>query len=184
MIDAYLKDHVCADMPALPSEFEEYAPGDPGRNGGKTRAFIKIEEGCDRYCSYCAIPFARGRVRSRSIESIEREAAECAVQGHKELVLVGINLSRYGSDIGCDLADAVKAASLPEGIKRVRLSSLEPELLDTAMIKKLAVCEKLCPHFHLSLQSGCDETLKRMNRRYTTEEYYNIILALREAFPG
>ncbi|MBR1833687.1 MAG: tRNA (N(6)-L-threonylcarbamoyladenosine(37)-C(2))-methylthiotransferase MtaB [Ruminiclostridium sp.] len=169
-----------ADM-SLPDTFEE---PDMSRTTAKTRAFIKIEDGCDRYCSYCVIPYARGKVRSRSLDSIAGEARICAEQGHRELVLVGINLSRYGSDIGCDLADAVNAASLPETVVRVRLSSLEPELMTDDLIAKLAGNSKLCPHFHLSLQSGCDATLKRMNRHYTSAEYLDLISRLRRFFPN
>lgn len=151
---------------------------------GKTRAFIKIEDGCDRFCSYCIIPYARGRVRSRSLDSIKAEVEACVRDGHKEIVLVGINLSCYGKDTGLTLADAVEAVAGFEGIERVRLSSLEPELLDEAMINRLSRVKKLCPHFHLSLQSGSDGTLKRMNRHYTTDEYYEIVCNLRKAFPG
>lgn len=149
---------------------------------GKTRAFIKIEDGCDRFCSYCIIPYARGRVRSRSLDSIKAEVEACVRDGHKEIVLVGINLSCYGKDTGLTLADAVEAVAGFEGIERVRLSSLEPELLDEAMINRLSRVKKLCPHFHLSLQSGSDGTLKRMNRHYTTDEYYEIVCNLRKAF--
>ena len=149
---------------------------------GKTRAFIKIEDGCDRFCSYCIIPYARGRVRSRSLDSIKAEVEACVRDGHKEIVLVGINLSCYGKEIGLTLADAVEAVAGFEGIERVRLSSLEPELLDGAMISRLSRVQKLCPHFHLSLQSGSDGTLKRMNRHYTADEYYKIVCNLRKAF--
>ena len=180
LISDFIAGHsVCADL-SLPSSFEELPLP---RSTDKTRAFIKIEDGCDRYCSYCVIPYARGKVRSRPLPSIAHEARLCADNGHKEVVLVGINLSRYGSDIGLDLADAVRAASEPESIVRVRLSSLEPELLDDNIIARLARNRKLCPHFHLSLQSGCDETLKRMNRHYDTAEYLSIIERLRAHFP-
>ena len=151
---------------------------------GKTRAFIKIEDGCDRFCSYCIIPYARGRVRSRSLSSIKSEVEACLRDGHREIVLVGINLSCYGKDMGLTLADAVETVASFEGIERVRLSSLEPELLDEAMINRLSMVKKLCPHFHLSLQSGSDGTLKRMNRHYTAEEYYKIVCNLRKAFPN
>ncbi|MBP5604045.1 MAG: tRNA (N(6)-L-threonylcarbamoyladenosine(37)-C(2))-methylthiotransferase MtaB [Ruminiclostridium sp.] len=169
-----------ADM-TLPEAFEELGIR---HTTDKTRAFIKIEDGCDRYCSYCIIPYARGKVRSRGVGRITEEAELCAREGHREIVLVGINLSRYGSDIGLDLADAVKAASVPEGIERVRLSSLEPELLDEDIVSRLAECKKLCPHFHISVQSGCDATLRRMNRHYDTAGYMDIISRLRRWFPG
>ena len=171
------KAPVCME---LPKRYEEL---DISRTTDKTRAFIKIEDGCDRFCSYCIIPYARGRVRSRTPESVAEEAALCADEGHREIVLVGINLSRYGIDNGFTLADAVRAASMPEKILRVRLSSLEPELLDERTVSELAGCAKLCPHFHLSLQSGCDATLKRMNRHYTAAEYLDIVTRLRNAFP-
>lgn len=164
---------------ATPTVYEEV---NFSNTTGKTRAFVKIEDGCDRFCSYCIIPYARGRVRSRSIESIKSEIDACVRDGHKEIVLVGINLSCYGKDIGLTLADAVEAVASFDGIERVRLSSLEPELLDEAMINRLSRVKKLCPHFHLSLQSGSDGTLKRMNRHYTADEYYEIVCSLRKAF--
>lgn len=168
-------------IPELPRNYEEI---ECERNGEKTRAFIKIEDGCDRFCSYCIIPYARGRVRSRGIDAITDEVKSCAAAGQKEIVLVGINLSCYGKDIGKTLADAVEAVCAVEGVERVRLSSLEPELLDEKMIERLARQPKLCPHFHLSLQSGADDTLKRMNRRYTADEYYKIVENLRRYFPN
>lgn len=182
LVKKYISDGaVCRSIPELPTAFEEMHIQ---RGGEKTRAFIKIEDGCNRFCSYCIIPYARGRVRSRSLESILSEARQCAAEGFRELVLVGINLSCYGTDCGLSLADAVEAACSVEGIERVRLSSLEPELLDEKMLSRLAKQDKLCPHFHLSLQSGCDETLRRMNRRYTCEEYAEIVENIRHAFSG
>ncbi len=175
-------EHGTAECPLdLPDKFEEL---NITHTTEKTRAYIKIEDGCDRYCSYCVIPYARGKVRSRTPEPIAKEAALCADEGHREIVLVGINLSRYGTDNGYSLADAVRAASEPEKILRVRLSSLEPELLDEKNVNELAGCAKLCPHFHLSLQSGCDATLRRMNRHYDTAEYMEIVERLRRVFPG
>lgn len=166
-----LTDHLCFnDMPLS--------------DMGKTRAFIKIEDGCDRYCAYCIIPYARGKVRSRSIEDIIKETEFQVKCGHKEMVAVGINLSLYGSDIGLRLADAVHAICSVDGVERVRLSSLEPELITEEDIKKLSLEPKLCPHFHLALQSGCEATLKRMNRHYTPDEYYKIVENLRRYFPG
>lgn len=180
LITEYLNKRTAAvSVPKLPREYESI---ELERKGEKTRAFIKIEDGCDRFCSYCIIPYARGRVRSRSLDSIVYEAEECAKNGQKEIVLVGINLSCYGKDTGKTLADAVEAVCGIEGVERVRLSSLEPELLDEQMIERLARQSKLCPHFHLSLQSGSDATLKRMNRRYTAEEYYEIVENLRKHF--
>ena len=167
-----------AEMPAV------YEGMELCRQGEKTRAFIKIEDGCNRFCSYCIIPYARGRVRSRSIENIVSEVKTCAAAGQREIVLVGINLSCYGQDTGKNLADAVEAVSAVDGVERVRLSSLEPELLDEKMLDRLSSLKKLCPHFHLSLQSGSNETLKRMNRRYTAEEYYEIVRNIRSRFPN
>ena len=148
-----------------------------------TRAYIKIEDGCNRFCSYCIIPKARGRVRSKGLDRIAAEAKFHAEDGHREIVLTGINLSCYGTDIGLSLYDAVRTAADVPLIERVRLSSLEPELLTGEVIERLAGVEKLCPHFHLSLQSGCSSTLKRMNRHYSAEEYREIVERLRQAFP-
>lgn len=148
----------------------------------RTRAFIKIEDGCNRFCSYCIIPYARGRVRSKPMEQLKAEVAELAGNGYKEIVLTGINLSAYGQELGLTLCDAVEAACGPEGVERVRLGSLEPEQLSEAVIARLKKQKKLCPQFHLSLQSGCDATLKRMNRHYSAEEYRTIVKNLRAAF--
>lgn len=151
---------------------------------GRTRAFLKIEDGCNRFCSYCIIPYARGRVRSKPLSDIREEARLLAGRGYQEIVLTGINLPAYGQDIGLHLCDAVEAVCGAEGICRVRLGSLEPEQLTPPVIKRFAAQEKLCPQFHLSLQSGCGETLRRMNRHYTPAEYQKIVEDLREAFPG
>lgn len=150
----------------------------------RTRAFIKIEDGCNRFCSYCIIPYARGRVRSKPLEELRREVAGIAANGYREIVLTGINLSAYGQELGLHLCDAVEAACAPQGIARVRLGSLEPEQLSEDVIARLAGQEKLCPQFHLSLQSGCDATLRRMNRHYDTQEYRTIVRNLRAAFPN
>ncbi len=149
----------------------------------RTRAFIKIEDGCDRFCTYCIIPTARGRVRSRRPGEISRQAQQAAAAGNREIVLTGINIGCYGEDIGCTPADAVMAAQV-DGIGRVRLGSLEADTLTDEEIQRLKSCEKLCPHFHLSLQSGSDAVLKRMRRRYTTDDYYALVQKLREAFQG
>ena len=151
---------------------------------GRTRAFLKIEDGCDRFCSYCIIPYARGRVRSKPLEDIKAEAALLGDHGYREVVLTGINLPAYGKDLGLHLCNAVEAACAAPGIARVRLGSLEPEQLTPEVIARMAKQEKLCPQFHLSLQSGCDATLKRMNRHYTTAEYRQIVHNLRQAFPN
>lgn len=148
----------------------------------RTRAFIKIEDGCDRFCSYCIIPTARGRVRSLPLDDIKEQAATCVKDGHKEIVLTGINLGCYGQDLGLSLYDAVKAVS-ESGVPRIRLSSLEPEMMTNELIEKLGEIPALCPHFHLSLQSGSDEILKKMNRKYTAGQYSHIAAKLRGVFP-
>ena len=148
----------------------------------RTRAFVKIEDGCNRFCSYCIIPYARGRVRSKSLEDLKPEVENLAKEGYNEIVLVGINLSAYGNDIGSTLADAVECVCSVDGIERVRLSSLEPELMTEDVLTRLAKQSKFCPHFHLSLQSGCTETLKRMNRHYTADEYAQIVANIRRIF--
>ena len=153
---------------------------------GKTRAYIKIQDGCDMRCSYCIIPKARGHIRSKSLEDIRLEAASLLDSGHRELILTGINLCCYGRENGgrLRLTDAVETVCSIEGDFRVRLSSLEPELISDEDISRLAACKKLCPQFHLSLQSGCDRTLKAMQRRYTTEQYALLCEKLRAAFGG
>ena len=165
------------------SHIKVFAEPDGFSHTENTRAYIKIEDGCDRFCSYCIIPKARGRVRSKELDRIVAEAKFHAEDGHREIVLTGINLSCYGTDIGLSLYDAVKAAADVPLIERVRLSSLEPELFTDELTEKMAGVDKLCPHFHLSLQSGCSATLKRMNRHYSAEEYMEIVERLRKAFP-
>lgn len=151
---------------------------------GHTRAFLKIEDGCERYCAYCIIPYARGRVRSKPLADLRSEVEGLAGKGYKEVVLTGINLPAYGQELGLSLCDAVEAACGVEGIERVRLGSLEPERLTPDVIARMRAQEKLCPQFHLSLQSGCDATLRRMHRHYNGAEYAKIVDDLREAFPN
>ena len=148
----------------------------------RTRAAIKIEDGCNRFCSYCIIPYARGRVRSKPLDEIKKEAQTLADNGFEEIVLVGINLSSYGTDCSLTLCDAVRAVCEVEKVKRVRLGSLEPDHMTDEMIAGLRAQKKLCPQFHISLQSGCSATLKRMNRHYDAPEYERICKALRENF--
>ena len=147
----------------------------------RTRAFIKIEDGCNRFCTYCIIPYARGRVRSRSVEDILEESQRIG-QKYREVVLVGINLSAYGSDIGSDLLEAVRAAASADGIERVRLGSLEPDLTPDELIEGLADIPEFCPQFHLAIQSGCDATLKRMNRHYDTAQFRHVCDKIRSTF--
>ncbi len=151
----------------------------------KSRAYVKIQEGCNQFCSYCIIPYARGPIRSRPVSEIIEESNKLAKAGFTEIIYVGIHVASYGLDTKeTDLGGLLVMLNKTEGIKRIRLSSIEPMTLNEAFLEKIKDCDKLCPHFHLSLQSGCDETLKRMNRRYTTEEYYSIVQGLRKHFPG
>ena len=147
-----------------------------------TRAFIKVQDGCNQFCSYCIIPYARGRVRSRSIENVLTEVNRLAQNGFKEIVLTGIHLSSYGADCDDNLLHLIREVHKVDGIERIRLGSFEPRLITEEFASELSKLEKVCPHFHLSLQSGCDETLKRMNRKYTTEEYARSCQLLRKYF--
>lgn len=157
----------------------------------KTRAVIKIQDGCDRFCSYCIIPYARGRVRSRKPESIVSEITQIASNGIKEVVITGIHIASYGKDFSMSkdpelqnykLIDLLEEINSINGIQRIRLGSIEPLLITEEFVERLKKLEKICHHFHLSLQSGCDETLKRMNRRYTTEQFKEIVRLLRNAY--
>lgn len=148
----------------------------------RIRAFVKIEDGCDRFCSYCIIPKSRGRVRSKPLVTLKNEIETLANGGIREIVLVGINLSAYGKGEDFNIVDAVKICNENEKIKRIRLGSLEPDHLTDEVIDGLASCEKLCPQFHISLQSGCNKTLKSMNRHYTAEEYKALCTKLRASF--
>lgn len=163
---------------------EAYEPLRVARFTSRTRAAVKIQDGCSRRCSYCIIPTARGPGRSRPLAELRDELAALSGAGHREVVLVGVNLASYGAECGLRLTDAVEAACATPGIRRVRLGSLEPDLLTGADIAALAKLPQLCPQFHVSLQSGCDETLRRMNRRYDTAGYRAVVRGLRAAFPG
>lgn len=147
-----------------------------------TRAFLKVQDGCNQFCSYCIIPFARGRVRSRKAEDVLAEVERLAAHGYQEVVLTGIHLSSYGVDTGDDLLHLIELVHGVEQIKRIRLGSLEPRIVTEDFVKRLSELEKICPHFHLSLQSGCDTVLKRMNRRYDTKEYEAGCALLRKYF--
>ena len=150
----------------------------------KTRAFIKVQDGCNQFCSYCIIPYARGRVRSRNAESIIKEITQIAQNGIKEVVITGIHVASYGRDFGNEngLIELLEKINNIEGIKRIRLGSLEPKIITEEFMQRLSKLEKMCHHFHLSLESGCDETLKRMNRKYTTAEVKEIIERLRRYY--
>lgn len=154
------------------------------RQEGRTRAVMKIQEGCDRYCAYCIIPYVRGGIRSRTPEAIAREAKRLVHAGYREIVLTGIHLTSYGRDLGgLTLLDAVRAAAV-DGLNRLRLGSLEPVIASAAFVESLAHIPAVCPQFHLSLQSGSDSVLRRMRRRYTAEEYLAAARRLQDAFPG
>lgn len=162
---------------------KEYEEMHLSKTAEHTRAYIKVQDGCNQFCTYCIIPFARGRVRSRKKEDVIREVMELAENGYKEVVLTGIHLSSYGVDLdGEDLLSLILAVNEIEGIKRIRLGSLEPRIITEEFAKTIASLEKMCPHFHLSLQSGCNATLRRMNRRYTAEEYFEKCELLRKYF--
>lgn len=151
----------------------------------KTRAVIKVQDGCDRFCSYCIIPYARGRVRSRKPENVIAEIEKIAQKGIQEVVITGIHIASYGKDFKEEygLMDLLEKINQIKGIQRIRLGSIEPLLITEKFVERLIKLEKICHHFHLSLQSGCDETLRRMNRRYTLQEFKEIVERLRKAYP-
>ncbi len=161
---------------------KEYEELSLSRTAEHTRAYIKVQDGCNQFCSYCIIPYARGRVRSRSKAHVLEEVQALAVAGYQEVVLTGIHLSSYGIDNGEDLLSLILAVHEVEGIRRIRLGSLEPRIITEEFVRTISGLPKMCPHFHLSLQSGCTETLKRMNRRYTAEEYFEKCELLRKYF--
>ena len=169
-------------------EIEKHQNGDSYNTIGlskfneRTRAFMKIQDGCDRFCTYCIIPFARGRIRSRAVSDIKAEAQRLAANGYSEIVLVGINLTSYGKGEDYNICDAVDAVCEINGIKRVRLGSLEPDHITDEMLNRFKIQPKFCPQFHLSLQSGCDATLKRMNRHYDSAFYEDLVNRIRNTF--
>ena len=169
-------------------DIEEHKTGDKFSGGDisgferRTRAVVKIEDGCNRFCSYCIIPYSRGRVRSKPIDELKCELEKLSEAGFAEVVLVGINLSAYGSDIGLNICDAVELAD-GMNFRRVRLGSLEPDHITDDVIERLSKLRSFCPQFHISLQSGCDNTLKAMNRHYSAEEYSELCRKLRASFP-
>lgn len=151
----------------------------------KTRAVIKVQDGCNQFCSYCIIPYARGRIRSRNPESVIKEITDVAKEGIKEVVITGIHIASYGKDFNTEyrLIDLLEEIQKVDGIQRIRLGSLEPTLITEEFVTRLKKLSKICDHFHLSLQSGCDETLKRMNRKYTTDQFRHVVELLRNAYP-
>ena len=167
------------------SATQEYEALRIERQADHTRAFIKVQDGCNQFCSYCIIPYTRGRVRSRRPEDVEKEVRDLAEKGYQEIVLTGIHLSSYGTDFKeehQDLLELTKRLHQISGVKRIRFGSLEPRLITEEFARELSAMEKICPHFHLSLQSGCDATLKRMNRHYTCEDYLYRCGILRKYF--
>ena len=150
----------------------------------KTRAYIKIQDGCNQFCSYCIIPYARGPIRSRNLQSIIDEARRLSYAGFKEIILTGIHVASYGKDLNSiSLVDVIEEVAKVDGIERIRLSSIEPTLIDDQFMQRVTRTNKLCDHFHLSLQSGSDEVLKRMNRKYTTLQYKEIVELIRQYMP-
>ena len=151
----------------------------------KTRAVIKVQDGCNQFCSYCIIPYARGRIRSRKPESVIKEITDVAKEGIKEVVITGIHIASYGKDFNTEyrLIDLLEEIQKVDGVQRIRLGSLEPTLITEEFVTRLKKLSKICDHFHLSLQSGCDETLKRMNRKYTTDQFRHVVELLRNAYP-
>ena len=175
ILEEYFKDRTDSSHVIEINETHEYERLSIHKIADHTRAFLKVQDGCNQFCSYCIIPYTRGRVRSRRPEEIVAEVRELAAAGYQEVVLTGIHLSSYGVDFkeeeNENLLSLIRQVHEVEGIRRIRLGSLEPRIITDDFAKALASMPKFCPHFHLSLQSGCDETLKRMNRHYTTEEY-------------
>lgn len=187
ILDDYFADHGNSGEILDIGHSQEYEELHIHRIADHTRAFIKVQDGCNQFCSYCIIPYTRGRVRSRRPEDVEREVREIAAAGYKEIVLTGIHLSSYGVDFKDEpetenLLTLIKRLDQIPGIERLRLGSLEPRIVTREFAKELASLRTICPHFHLSLQSGCDATLKRMNRRYNAAEYQACCEILREEF--
>lgn len=183
MIEAYEKDHALREnVIDINHGAQEYEEMFLDRTAEHTRAFIKVQDGCNQFCSYCIIPFARGRVRSRRAQDVIEEVTALSEHGFKEVVLTGIHLSSYGADSGDSLLDLIRMVHAVDGIERIRLGSLEPRIVTGEFAEALSEMPKICPHFHLSLQSGCDATLQRMNRRYSTEEYADGCRILRKYF--
>ena len=183
MLEQFFSTHrKMAEVVDINDGTHEYEEMHLRETGEHTRAFLKIQDGCNQFCSYCLIPYARGRVRSRQPENVYEEALTLAKRGYQEIVLTGIHLSSYGYGEDYDLLSLLKKLHEIEGIRRIRLGSLEPRIITEEFVSSLIALPKICPHFHLSLQSGCDATLRRMNRKYTTEEYAKSCALLRQAY--
>lgn len=183
ILEDYFKEHREEAVIDINKE-QEYEELELDFVSDHTRAYIKVQDGCNQFCSYCIIPYTRGRIRSRAKQDVISEIKRIAKNGTKEVVLTGIHLSSYGKDFKdeTDLLDLIKAVQEVNGIQRIRLGSLEPRIITLEFAQELRKLDKFCPHFHLSLQSGCEATLKRMNRHYTPEEYYEKCKLLREVF--
>ena len=186
IIEKYRADNKVNEIVSDVMYKEEYVEFGPTTYTEKTRAVIKVQDGCDRFCSYCLIPFARGHIRSRSIDNVIEEVKKVVDDGFKEVVITGIHVASYGRDFkdGTTLIDLLEKINEVEGLQRIRLSSIEPIIMTDDFIERLSKLDKICDHFHLSLQSGCTETLKRMNRRYTAEEFFDATKRLRAKFPN
>ena len=183
ILDRYFEEkHNISEIVDIAAE-KEYESMEIHKVSEHTRAYVKIQDGCNQFCSYCIIPYARGRIRSKVPKEVLREIQGLADAGYKEVVLTGIHLSSYGKDLGdTNLLDIIRQVQKIDGICRIRLGSLEPRIITEEFVRELVKCDKVCPHFHLSLQSGCDVTLKRMNRHYTTEEYRQALDILRRYY--
>ena len=182
-LENYYKDKNNSEMVVDFKEKQEYEELKLDEVSTHTRAYIKIQDGCNQFCSYCIIPYTRGRIRSRDIDEIEKEVTKLVSKGFKEVVLTGIHLTSYGVDNNKgSLLEVIMRLDKIEGLQRIRLGSLEPRVITEEFAKTLSSSKKICPHFHLSLQSGCDTVLKRMNRKYTTQEYYDKCCILRKYF--
>lgn len=188
VLDAYEKEHTKQVQVIEINHTKEYEELSIESTAEHVRAYIKVQDGCNQFCTYCIIPFARGRVRSRKIEEVLKEVETLAEKGYKEVVLTGIHLSSYGVDFPEDeresLLSLIQAVSKVEGISRIRLGSLEPRVITEEFLEGIVATGKVCPHFHLSLQSGCNKTLKAMNRRYSAEEYAEKCALIRKFYPA
>lgn len=184
IVEQYLKKQNEEEKVSSVMDQKEFVDFENIAYSDKVRAVIKVQDGCDRFCSYCIIPYARGRVRSRNIDSVIEEIKAFVKQGIKEVVITGIHVASYGKDLKekVGLIDLLEEINKIDGLERIRLSSLEPTIITEDFVKRLKKLEKICDHFHLSLQSACNDTLKRMNRHYTIEEFKNSVRLLRQAY--
>ena len=183
ILDQYYRDNLLEETVIDINHTNEYEELSIDTVNEHTRAYLKIQDGCNQFCSYCIIPYVRGRIRSRRPENVIQEVKTLVSNGYKEVVLTGIHLSSYGKDLEQgSLIDLIEEINRIDGLERIRLGSLEPRIITEEFAERLAKVDKICPHFHLSLQSGCDETLKRMNRHYSIEEYEHSLALLRKVF--